>query len=87
MGPHHIIQTVLACAMVLACGLYWAGRLFPAASRRGWSSMTAILRGVHAPVAMIHYADRRSRARNRTGCGGCSGCADRNCTPGAGPDR
>lgn len=87
MGPHHIIQTVLACAAVLVCGLYWAGRLFPTTSQRVWGGMTAILRGLHAPTAMIRYADRRARPRNRAGCGGCSGCANRNCMPGTGPDR
>ncbi|GCE91148.1 hypothetical protein MSKU15_2749 [Komagataeibacter diospyri] len=79
MHPATLLQTLLACGLVLACALYWAGRLFPALAQKGWRQAATVLRQVHAPTALIRYATRHATPRTGRGCGGCSGCSgDRN---------
>ena len=75
------LQTVLACGLVLACALYWTGRLFPALAHTGWRRAGSLLRRVHAPAAMVRYATRRATPRTGGGCGGCSGCKGDTCGP------
>ncbi|AHI26904.1 hypothetical protein BGC31_06320 [Komagataeibacter xylinus] len=74
-------QTLLACGLVGACALYWAGRLFPALARKGWWRMAGVLRRLHAPPALIRHATRRATPRTAGGCGGCSGCGGDRCAP------
>ncbi|GAN88320.1 hypothetical protein LU298_04480 [Komagataeibacter intermedius] len=75
-----LLQTLLACGLVLACALYWAGRLFPALARKGWQQTGSLLRRVHAPAVMTRYATRRATPRSGGGCGGCSGCHGETCS-------
>lgn len=76
-----LLQTLLACGLVLACALYWAGRLFPTLAQKGWRRTAAVLRQVHAPPGLIRYATRHATPRTAGGCGGCSGCRGNDCAP------
>ncbi|RFD19988.1 hypothetical protein DY926_08480 [Komagataeibacter melaceti] len=76
-----LLQTVLACGIVAACALYWAGRLFPTARQKGWGALAALLRRCHAPQALVRHAARRGLPRAAGGCGGCSACSGKNRPP------
>ncbi|KAB8124110.1 hypothetical protein D3W54_07735 [Komagataeibacter medellinensis] len=74
-------QVVVAGTVVLACAIYWLGRLFPALGYSGWQVTGTVLRRLHAPARMVHYTTRRAEGGRRGGCGSCSGCGGRNTRP------
>ncbi|MCE2565524.1 DUF6587 family protein [Komagataeibacter sp. FNDCF1] len=76
-----LLQVMVAGLVVMACGLYWMGRLFPALGHKGWQTTGTILRGLHAPAPLVRYATRRGVPQTRQGCGGCSGCSRASCGP------
>ena len=76
-----LIQVMVAGIVVMACGLYWMGRLFPALGQKGWQTTGTMLRGLHAPDRLVRHASRRGGPQARRGCGGCSGCSGTNRGP------
>ena len=69
-----LLQIMVTTLVVMACALYWLGRLFPAVGYKGWQAAGTVLRRLHAPARIVTYATRRAGPRARGGCGGCSGC-------------
>lgn len=69
-----MIQIMVTTLVVMACALYWLGRLFPAFGHRCWLGAGTVLRRLHAPARLVAYTTRRAGPRARRGCGGCSGC-------------
>lgn len=76
-----MIQSILVACAVVACALYWTGRLFPRARLSAWGMIAATLQRMGAPERWRTIAARRATPRTGGGCGGCSGCAGTSCTP------
>lgn len=69
-----MIEAIIVGLLVLACALYWLGRLAPSVTRQLWSGLGAALTLLHAPAPMKEAVAGRAKATGRNGCGGCKGC-------------
>ncbi|WP_281650030.1 DUF6587 family protein [Novacetimonas hansenii] len=78
-----MIQSLLVTGVVMACVLYWTGRLFPRVRLAGWRMTATALRHLGAPRHLRDLAMQRAIPRTGGGCGGCSACAEtrRACPP------
>ena len=79
-----MIQSILVTCAVVACALYWTGRLFPRARLAGWRMIATTMRHMGAPRRWRDIATRRATPRTGGGWGGGSACAGtrRACPPG-----
>ncbi|NHN83935.1 hypothetical protein GOB93_04665 [Acetobacter musti] len=69
-----MIEAFIVSVAVVACALYWIGRLAPSVTRTLWQGAGSVLEVVHAPAPLRHAVAGRITTRSGSGCGGCKGC-------------
>ncbi|GEN64851.1 DUF6587 family protein [Acetobacter oeni] len=69
-----MIEVLIVGVLVVACGLYWLGRLAPSVTRGLWRGTGRVLDVVHAPVPVRQAVAGRAGSTSAGGCGGCKGC-------------
>ncbi|NHN88710.1 DUF6587 family protein [Acetobacter conturbans] len=69
-----MIEALIVGLLVVACGLYWLGRVAPSATRGLWRGFGRTLQVIHAPSSLQMAVAGRATAAPQGGCGGCKGC-------------